>query len=60
MPNNPLLPIFRLLPSRGLRYEPIRPIVALKTTTTQTTSFARVLQRALPLRQRPGTNQMSS
>jgi hypothetical protein len=59
MPNNPLLPIFRLLPSRGLRYEPIRPIAALKTTP-QTTSFARVLQRALPLRQRPGTNEMSS
>jgi hypothetical protein len=59
MSNNPLLPIFRLLPSRGLRYEPIRPLMALKTSP-QPTSFARALQRALPLRHRPTTNQMSS
>ena len=62
MSNNPLLlPIFRLLPSTGLRYEPIRPIGTAVSPALRWASFSRFTRPSnqTPTRRRD-TNQISS
>jgi hypothetical protein len=59
MSNHPLLPIFRLLPSRGLRYVPIRPIGPMPVAP-RAVPFARALQRVRTSPVHRDTNQIPS
>lgn len=57
MPNL-LLPIFRLLPSRGLRYVPIRPIAASTPRSVAIAPAPKRIQRSQTVRLH--TNQIPS
>jgi hypothetical protein len=63
MSNNPLLPIFRLLPSPRLRYMPIRPLgptsSAPRSTSSGRTPPTRAVQRVRTTANRD-TNQIPS
>jgi hypothetical protein len=58
MPSQPLLPIFRLRPSPGLRFVPLRRLEAADPVAAR--HSVRALQRVWHRPRRPDSNQMPS